>query len=282
MAKVTYDYVQETSNLSNSATEYKVGFLSLKNDGDEAIVRIMHDSVESFDLVTAHDVEITTQNGTKFNRKVNCIREPRDPMSVCPLCEANVPVRSYMFIHLIQYTTDENGRIVASPVIWQRPGYYAKDIANLITEWGNISNYIFKIKRNGAAGNKKTTYTMQMANPNVYPSESYPVDAAAFDGYSAVGSIVLDKTADDIREYLATGSFPMANRQNMTQTAAPIPPASVANEPAYNGFVNNAFTTPNMGFSTPSNINTQMPFNNTESQTPPWSTSNVPDRKSVV
>ena len=54
----------------------------MKNDGDEAIVRIMHDSPETFDIVTNHTVTIDGKY-----RSVNCIREIGQPVTNCPFCD---------------------------------------------------------------------------------------------------------------------------------------------------------------------------------------------------
>ena len=36
----------------------RVGFFTLKNDGDEAIVRIMHDTPEEFDILAVHQTQV--------------------------------------------------------------------------------------------------------------------------------------------------------------------------------------------------------------------------------
>ena len=107
MAKVTFEEATEMQHANNS--NYVASF-ALKNDGDEALVRFMHDDVSSFDIVTTHNVTI---NG-KF-RSVNCLRGPRDPMENCPLCASGANTQNVMFIHLIEYQTDERGQIVPVP-----------------------------------------------------------------------------------------------------------------------------------------------------------------------
>ena len=59
----------------------RVGFFKLNDDGDEAIVRIMHDSPATFDIVAVHPFEV----GGRF-RNINCIRDPRDSVEKCPFC----------------------------------------------------------------------------------------------------------------------------------------------------------------------------------------------------
>lgn len=202
MAKVSFDTAVSSMKNDTNRASNGVGFLSLKNDGDEAIVRIMHDSVDDFDILTIHPVTV----GGKF-RTVNCIRDPRDPLGKCPLCESGVKVQSKIFIHMLQYVTDETGKIVAKPVVWERPISYATKLKNDLSEYGPLSNVIFKVKRNGVAGDKSTTYDMRMANPSMYNETSYPKTEGAFKDYSACGTIVMDKNYDELMSFVTTGDF---------------------------------------------------------------------------
>ena len=205
MAKMSFDAMLSNNNSGTSGSNNNtVGILSLKNDGDEAIVRIMHDSVDDFDILTYHPVHL----GGK-TRSVNCIRDPREPLDNCPLCKSGTKILSRIFIHLIQYTMDAEGKIVARPMVWERPAaYYATKLKNDIEEYGPLSNCIFKIKRNGKAGDKNTTYELKLGNPNMYNEASYPKIEGAFDNYSVCGTIVMDKSFDEMNAYLTTGNFP--------------------------------------------------------------------------
>ena len=202
MAKMSFDTAVSSMNQENTNSN-TIGFFSLKNDGDEAIVRIMHDSVNDFDILTTHPITV----GGKF-RSINCIREPRDPMDNCPLCKNGTKVQSRIFIHMIQYVTNEQGQIEAKPVVWERSIGYATKLKNDIDEYGPLSNCIFKIRRNGKAGDMQTTYDMKLGNPAMYNEANYPKLVDAFKDYTACGTIVLDKTYDEIVAFLSNGSFP--------------------------------------------------------------------------
>lgn len=217
MAKINFEQI----NSGNDGGNFTVGFFSLKNDGDEAVVRIMHDDTSSFDLVTTHPIQI----GNKY-RRVNCIRDPRDPMDNCPLCKSGAKIQQRFYIHLIQYVKDEKGNIIPQAKIWERSASYAVTIKNLIDEYGPLSDCIFKIRRNGEAGSMNTTYSILFGNPQVYRPEFYPKDDSLFEGYSVVGSAVMDKNFDEIAEFIATGEFPQRNVSNedTNNTPVPIPP----------------------------------------------------------
>lgn len=209
MAKMSFDIAVSTMNTESNNNNSGVGFFSLKNDGDEAIVRIMHDSVNDFDIITTHPITV----GGKY-RSISCIREPRDPMDNCPLCKNGTKVQSKIFIHMIQYVTNAPGQIEAKPVVWERSIGYATKLKNDIDEYGPLSNCIFKIRRNGKAGDMQTTYDMRLGNPSMYNEANYPKIEDAFKGYSACGTIVLDKTFDEISAFLVNGSFPESKSSN--------------------------------------------------------------------
>ncbi len=238
MAKVSFDTAVSSMN-TDSNNNNSVGFLTLKNDGDEAIVRIMHDSVDDFDIVTVHPITL----GGKF-RSVSCIREPREPIDNCPLCKNGTKIQSKIFIHMIQYTTNANGQIEAKPVVWERSISYATKLKNDIDEYGPLSNCIFKIKRNGKAGDMQTTYDMKLGNPNMYNEASYPKLDNAFANYSACGTIVLDKTYDEIATFVSTGAFPDTKKESQNATQSNMPNVDTPR----NGWApNNANDTPSNG-----------------------------------
>lgn len=217
MAQINYANYMASLNNNNSASgngNY-VGYFFLKDDGDEAVVRIMHDSVDSFDIVTTHQIKVDN----KFKR-VSCLRNPYDPVSACPFCEKGQAIQQRFYIRLIEYSRDESGNIVASPKVWERAASYAQNIKNLIDEYGPLSDQVFKIHRNGKAGSMDTTYSILYANPTVYKPELYPKNTSLFDGYNVLGYTVLSKSFEDLSYFLANGSFPNSN--NNQSSAAPV------------------------------------------------------------
>ena len=210
MSQIRFDQITTAdSNTSN----FNVGFFTLKNDGDEAIVRIMHDDISSFDLVTTHPIQL----GNRY-RRVNCIRDPHESLDNCPMCKAGSKIQQRMYIYLIEYTRDDQGKITPQGRIWERSASYAVTIKNLIDEYGPLSDCIFKIRRNGKAGSMDTTYSILYGNPAVYNNSNYPKDENIFKNYHAVGPVVLDKTFEELSEFLATGEFPQNTRNTTPQS----------------------------------------------------------------
>lgn len=224
MARISFNDISTGSGNEG----YRVSFFSLKNDNDEAIVRIMHDSTDSFEIYNTHQIQI----GNRY-RRINCLRDPHDPIDVCPLCNSGTPIQQRIFVHMIQYVRDDSGNIVPRGVVWERSASFARDLKDKIDNYGPLSDCIFKIKRHGAAGYIKTTYSIDyfpaaMNNPTLYPK----IDDM-FDNYSALGSVVMDKSADEINVFINTGEFPAnqpenrvvesVNEQNIPFIQSPVP-----------------------------------------------------------
>lgn len=215
MARISFNAYQQAA--ANEQNESSIGFFSLKNDGDEAVVRILHNSSDDFDIIAAHPIKVG-----EYFRKAACLKNPGDPKDKCPLCAADVKLQYRMFVHMIQYTKDENGQIVSRPVVWERS---AKDMSqklmSMIQEYGPLSDCVFKVRRNGKAGDMQTTYEIMYANPNVYRPDLYPTDAAnAFIGYDTLGTKVYNKTAAELQTFLETGAFPGTQQQAQVAPAA--------------------------------------------------------------
>lgn len=207
MARLNYTDSQNTGSYKN---QNQVGFFQLKNDGDTAIVRIMHDSIEDFDLLSVH----TIQMGANKYRKVNCLRNsPYEPIENCPFCEVNKPVSGRFFVHLLQYDKDAQGNVVVKPVVWDRAkSQFAPKLKSLIEEYGPLSQRLFKVKRTGAAGATNTTYDLIPCDKEIFNDNNYPIKQDAFTNYDVLGTMVLNKTAPEMVTYIQTGSFP--NTQN--------------------------------------------------------------------
>lgn len=210
MAKMNFTDVE---NLSQESGTNSVGFFSLKNDKDSAIVRIMHDTVEDFDLESLHEVKVDNKY-----RKISCLRNSvYDDVESCPLCAGGYEVKHKCFIHLIEYVQDATtGKVTAIPKIWERHMAYAKELKTLLLNYGPLSNSLFKIQRNGAARDINTTYSIMYCPPAMYPDDVYKKLDNPFKGYSALGAVVWDKTKEELTQFLVTGAFPKKSATNDT------------------------------------------------------------------
>lgn len=164
-------------------------FFQLKNDKDTAKVRFLYRTMDDVEGYAVHRVQV----GDK-ERYVNCLREYNEPLDKCPFCAAQLKVTPRLFIKLWNEDAQE-------AQIWDRSKAYFQRLASLASRYNPLCNEVVEIERSGVKGDMQTTY------------EFYPVDNSEFDIDNVecsepLGTIILDKTADEMNEYLDTGSFP--------------------------------------------------------------------------
>lgn len=242
---------------SNNSGKPSVSFFSLKNDKDFAIVRFMHDSPDDFDIVAGHRMTVNDKL-----RMVNCIRDAHEPTDNCPLCRAGKNLEYRLYIHLIEYVKNENGKVIAMPRVWERSAAYVNTLTNLMNEYGPLSDNIFKIVRNGEKGSKSTTYDITYGKPDIYREEIYPKVNDAFKDYKAVGTIVLDYKYDKLEE-LVSGVVKEVQSEAQVTPKTQYQQPTYANNPSYDNVA-------------------QAPMNTTTSVPPTYTTPNVPNNNNAV
>ena len=233
MANFTYDaYSKQGPKSSTAKRDFKVSFFNgLKNDGDETIVRFAYNTPRDFVLNTVHRVKGKLNDGKEAYKSISCLREGTEDISKCPLCAANEKVAIKFFVKVLEYTKDENGNIVRSAKIWERPASFARTLVSKLEELIElgmytpdtpISNIVFKIKRRGAKGSLQTTYDITPTNPMIYKPEIYVPDFSDFEGFKEAGYAYLEKTAEEMDRFLDDGIlFPRKERTDGAPAVAP-------------------------------------------------------------
>lgn len=215
---------------SNAPTGPRIPFFSLANDGDKAIVRFLVNSEDDIELVHTH-----TYNSYGRSRKVECLREGNDPTENCPFCAANRPIQNKVYIKLVEYVPDEQGRIQPVAKIWERPVSYATELAGDLVEYGPLSNLLFVITRSGAAGSTNTKYPWRLASADKYPAMQYPLPTEnLFEDYSVVGGPVASRDFQGMLKLLeneGNNGAPAANNYSGPANAAR--PAARTYSPSY-------------------------------------------------
>lgn len=165
------------------------GFFSLKNDKDVAKVRFLYSSIDDVQGYSVHEIEL---NGKK--RYVNCLREYGDPVDACPFCAAGKFNQVKYFVPLYNIDTD-------SLQTWERGKKFGAKLTSMCSRYPNTVTHIFEIERQGRAGDTQTTY-------EIYETGETPdVSLEDFDVPNPLGTIILDKTADEMQNFLNTGDF---------------------------------------------------------------------------
>lgn len=169
-------------------------FFTLKDDGDVARVRFMYNSMEDVVGYAVHEVEI---DGKK--RYVNCLRSYNEPKSKCPFCNANSFQRAKLYIPLYDIDADE-------VKIWERGKNFFAKMSALCARYSNAKTplvaHTFDVERHGKKGDTSTTYEIYETGADETTLEDLPEIP------EVLGTIILDKTADDMEYYLDNDCFP--------------------------------------------------------------------------
>jgi len=199
-----------------------VGYFKLMDDGDEAIVRFVYDDPKELVMAHVHDEPV----GKNKHRRILCLREnARDDTEKCPLCARGDKYFAKVYLKLIEYTKDENGKIIHQAKIWERPESFADTIVEYINNYGGLKDTVFKIKRKGIRGSTDTNYILTPLPSTVFTEESgYIKDFSDFDKFYFYPHSFLSKTKEDIEEYIKTGEFPFHKKDGSTPTTTPTTP----------------------------------------------------------
>lgn len=168
-------------------------FFALKNDNDVARVRFLYNSMEDVTGYAVHEVEVDGKH-----RYVNCLRDYNDPKSKCPLCAANNFQKAKIYIPL--YDIDEE-----EVKIWERGKNFFAKMSALCSRYATgdtpLVAHTFDIERHGKKGDTQTTYEIYETGDDDTRLEDLPEIP------DVLGSVILDKTAEDMEFYVENGFF---------------------------------------------------------------------------
>ena len=191
MARFTGENVEQYSQSSGS----RGSFFSLKNDMDCARVRFMYSKPEDMEGFSVHKVQV----GDK-ERYVNCLRDYDSPIDDCPFCRERMKLDAKFFVPLYNVDTEE-------VQIWERGKKFYGKISGFFARNPNLVSGVFDVERHGKPRDTATTY-------EIYPVETDDTTLEDLPEIPQIlGGIVLEKTAEDMEDYLATGSFPPTDEQ---------------------------------------------------------------------
>lgn len=202
-----------SNNQGSNNNQPQIGFFTLKQDKESALVRFMLTTMHDVEGISTHDIK--TGGKTK---KVNCLAVKDDPKSYCPLCARGLPedkIKDRLYFKLLQYENDTNGNVTVTPKIWERGWNFGVYLNDFVKSYdAPFYNYVFKITRNGAPGSTNTQYTVVPMIGNMYSLERFPIPENAFGDFKALGRIVLKRSAQDLETYIATGELPSKSNNN--------------------------------------------------------------------
>lgn len=166
------------------------GYFSLKNDKDVATVRFMYNNIDDVEGFAVHEVTIDDKK-----RYVNCLREYNQPKDACPFCKSGMFTTAKLFIPI--YNIDQE-RVQ----VWERGKKFISKISSICARYPDVVSHKFEIERNGQKGDTSTTYEIYEVGKDDTTLEDLP------EKQDVLGTLVLDKSSDDMEFFLDNGYFP--------------------------------------------------------------------------
>lgn len=178
-------------------------FFQLKDDKDTARVRFLYNTIDDVEGYVVHQVQV----GDK-NRYVGCLRRYDEPADKCPLCASGYKQIPKLFVKLYNEDTHETQT-------WERGKTFFQRISSLASRYNPLCDEIVEIERNGKKGDMQTKYEF-------YPVENSQFDMDSVECSEPLGSIILDKSADEMQTYLSEGRFPDSGEEASSQRSSEI------------------------------------------------------------
>lgn len=177
------------------------GFFSLRDDGDVASVRFLYETEDDVDVLSVHRINVNGQD-----RYVNCLRDnPDDPESKCPLCAAGNGRTVRLFLQIAEVTKfDDKTKddIGWEAKIWDRGPQFVKKLQSICNRYNPLCGTMFEIERQGKKGDSNTDY-------GVFPIKTDGLKITELpERKDVLGTVVLDKSFEDLDAYVLTGQFP--------------------------------------------------------------------------
>ena len=219
MANVSYeDYKKQQAARqaagNNQGERKPVHFMSefLANDGDQVVVRFPYTSPSDIMFESVHNV-VGVFPGDRYGKSVRCTGDDN-----CPLCKSEdeaVRKRKLKFYaKFVVYNPTADGAELCATV-WERPSGFADiDLKGLMVEYGDLTNYLFKITKSGKGTDTRyNIIPVNMQSP-VYSKPVYSVkDFSCLEGVDATK--ILSKS---IEQYNAIVNPEAVKQEETAQT----------------------------------------------------------------
>ena len=167
-------------------------YFALKDDRDSKKVRFLFDSIDDVRGYCVHQVQV----GDK-KRYVNCLHEYGKPKDDCPFCRAGKFTVAKYFIPLLNLEEDK-------VQMWERGRTFGDRLTSICARNPHLMTHGFEIERVGKKGDTKTTYEIYSDPSNDDPD----FDLNSYEIPNPLGTIILDKSPEDMEFFLETGEFP--------------------------------------------------------------------------
>lgn len=197
MARLTGDNIEQFKSGSGSGDFQKINYLSLKDDKETVSLRLLYEGAEDIEGYSVHRVKVGD-----YELPVNCLLERDGSIDDCPFCREKFPKQARVYIPVYDEDAGEFK-------FWDRPNSFYGQISGLCARYPHIVSQVFDVERNGERGSKRPTYQFYPIGQKDGTTVEDILADCGFDKMpNAVGTKILDKSADEMEYYLTHGKFP--------------------------------------------------------------------------
>ena len=193
MARLTGSNIEQYSSGGSS----KGSYFSLKNDRDTARVRFLYDSAKDIEGFSVHKVKVGDRD-----RYVNCLVDEGGSVADCPFCQAKLNKFAKLFVPLYNEDTEQIQT-------WERGQKFYGTISGLCARYPNLVSRTFDIERHGKPKDTGTTYDIYpVGDADGTTVQDILDDCGVEELANPLGTIILNKTAEEMEYYLENEEFP--------------------------------------------------------------------------
>ena len=198
MARLTGENIEQFR--ASSGNSQKIKYFALKDDKETAKIRLLYNGAEDIEGYVVHRVKVGD-----WELPVNCLLEKDGTIDDCPFCREKFAKQARVFIPVFDETDGEFK-------FWERPNNFYGKISGLCSRYPKIVSQVFEVERLGAKGYQKTDYQFYpIGQPDGTTIDDILDDCGIDEMPSALGTKILDKTADDMEYYIRHGEFKSAS-----------------------------------------------------------------------
>lgn len=196
MARLTGENIEQYRS-EGSGDFKKINYFSLRDDKETARIRLLYKGAEDIEGYTVHRVKVGD-----YELPVNCLLEKDRPIDDCPFCREKYAKQARVYVPVFDESANEFK-------FWDRPNSFYGQLSGLCSRYPNIVSQVFEVERSGERGSNRPSYQFYpIGQPDGTTIDDILDDCDMDSIPSAVGTKILDKTADDMEYYVSHGEFP--------------------------------------------------------------------------
>lgn len=190
-------------------------YLVLADDGDHDEVTVLANTVDDIPIYAVHKLDFGN-----YSIRVNCLRQPDEPVTVCPLCEKGDKPKISVILALM---TSQGVRI------FERGKKFIPKLQRWAKQYPLLCKPVFDLVRIGKKGDQDTSYEFERigANGKIADWRELATDEQV---QALLNEVIKDWSYEEIENYLKTGKDPFA-RQTVGNNGGFKARGSVVNQP---------------------------------------------------